>query len=145
MSLLKLCNPSPAFVTLDATVADAIRTMIDHRAGAVAVVDDDRVVAGMFSERDVMKKFALSGRPAETTPVREFMSHYVVMGSPETTPAEALQVMVESRHRHLPIVDQDGKLLGVISIRHLLEAKVDLLTEQLRQVDTAKTASMTIQ
>ena len=52
--------------------------------------------------------------------------------------------MVESRHRHLPIVDQDGKLLGVISIRHLLETKVDLLTEQLRQIED-KPASVTIQ
>ncbi len=145
MSLLDLCDHDPAFVSLDATVADAIRTMIDRRAGAVAVVDEEHVVAGMFSERDVMKKFALTGRPAESTPVREYMSQYVVMGSPETTPAEAMQVMVESRHRHLPIVDAEGRLLAVISIRHLLEAKVDLLTEQLRKAETTKPASATIQ
>lgn len=108
------------------------------------MVDENHVVAGMFSERDVMKKFALTGRPAESTPVREYMSHYVVMGSPETTPAEALQTMVESRHRHLPIVDAEGKLLGVISIRHLLEAKIDLLTEQLRRMDQSKPPSLTI-
>ena len=145
MSLLKLCNPSPPFVTLDASVADAIRTMIDRRVGAVAVFDQDHVVAGMFSERDVMKKFALSGRPVESTPVSEFMSHYVVMGSPETTEAEALQTMVESHHRHLPIVDEQGKLLGVISVRNLLETKIDLLTDQLRQLEQAKPASVTIQ
>ena len=145
MSILTLSDNSPAVVSIDASVADAIRTMIERHAGAVAVVDDNHVVAGMFSERDVMKKFALTGRPAESTPVREFMSHYVVMGSPETTPAEALQVMIESRHRHLPIVDQDGKLLGVISIRHVLEAKVDLLTEQLRRMENERTASTRIQ
>jgi CBS domain-containing protein len=144
MSLLDLCDDSPAFVSINASVADAIKMMIDSHAGAVAVVDDDHVVAGMFSERDVMKKFALSGRSAESTPVRELMSHYVVMGSPETTPAEALRVMIESRHRHLPIVDKDGKLLGVISIRHLLEAKVDVLTEQLRRVESDRSASTTI-
>jgi CBS domain-containing protein len=145
MSLLELCDQSPAFVSIDATIADAIQIMIARHAGAVAVVDHEGVVAGMFSERDVMKKFALSGRAAESTPVREFMSHYVVMGSPETTPAEALQVMVESHHRHLPIVDKGGKLLGVISIRHVLEAKVDLLTEQLRRMENARPASATIQ
>lgn len=145
MSLLNLCDHDPAFVTLNATVADAIKMMIERHAGAVAVVDDEHVVAGMFSERDIMKKFALSGRPAESTPVREMMSQYVVMGSPETTPAEALQVMVESRHRHLPIVDDEGKLLGVLSIRHVLEAKIDLLAEQLRRIETGKPASATIQ
>ena len=145
MDLLKLCNPSPPFVTLDASVADAIRTMIERRVGAVAVVDKDHVVAGMFSERDVMKKFALSGRSAENAPVREYMSQYVVMGSPETTLSEALQVMVESKHRHLPIVDREGKLLGVMSIRHVLEAQVDSLTEKLRQLEAAKPTSATIQ
>ena len=145
MSLLELCDQSPAFVSIDATVADAIQVMIARHAGAVAVVDHEHVVAGMFSERDVMKKFALSGRQADSTPVREFMSHYVVMGSPETTPAEALQVMVETHHRHLPIVDKDGKLLGVISVRHVLEAKIDLLTEQLRRMENARPASATIQ
>lgn len=118
--------------------------MIDRRAGAVAVVDENHVVAGMFSERDVMKKFALTGSPAESTPVRDYMSQYVVMGSPETTPAEALLAMVESRHRHLPIVDNEGKLLGVISIRHVLEAKIDLLTEQLKRMDGSKPSSLTI-
>ncbi len=144
MSLLKLCEQAPAFVGIDASVADAIRTMIERHAGAVAVVDDNHVVAGMFSERDVMKKFALSGRAAESTPVRELMSQYVVMGSPETTPAEALEVMVESRHRHLPIVDTDGKLLGVLSIRHVLEAQIDLLAEQLRRSEERQAASNTI-
>jgi CBS domain-containing protein len=67
------------------------------------------------------------------------------MGSPETTPAEALQVMVESHHRHLPIVDDTGKLLGVISIRHVLEAKIDLLAEQLRRLEMKRPASATIQ
>jgi CBS domain-containing protein len=145
MDLLKLCSPPPSYVTLDASVADAIRTMIERRVGAVAVVDNDHVVAGMFSERDVMKKFALSGRSADSAPVREYMSQYVVMGSPETTLAEALQVMVESKHRHLPIVDKLGKLLGVISIRHVLEAQVDVLTEKLRQLEAAKPESATIQ
>ncbi|ABF43730.1 CBS domain containing membrane protein [Candidatus Koribacter versatilis Ellin345] len=145
MSILKLCDQSPAFVSINASVADAITMMIDRHAGAVAVVEENHVVAGMFSERDVMRKFALSGRSAESTPVREYMSQYVVMGSPETTPAEALQVMIESRHRHLPIVDSDGKLLGVISIRHVLEAQVDLLTEQLRRSEEDRSASNTIQ
>ncbi len=145
MSVLKLCDQSPAFVSINASVADAIKMMIERHAGAIAVVDDNHVVAGMFSERDVMKKFALSGRAAESAPVREYMSHYVVMGSPETTPAEALQVMIESRHRHLPIVDNEGKLLGVISIRHVLEAKVDLLTEQLRRIEEHRSTSSTIQ
>ena len=60
MSLLQWCDEGPATVGLEATVEDAIRTMIDKAVGAVAVVDEQTVVAGMFTERDVLAKFALS-------------------------------------------------------------------------------------
>ena len=55
--------------------------MIDKQVGAVAVVDEKGVVAGMFTERDVLAKFALSGRDPKATPVREFMSPMVEMAT----------------------------------------------------------------
>jgi len=85
----------------------------------------------MFTERDVLTKFALSGRNANTTPVRELMSPMVEMATEETTPSEALQVMLERHYRHLPIVDDHGKVLGICSIRNILEARVDGLLAQL--------------
>jgi len=74
MSVLELCDPEAATVSLQASVADAIRNMLNHHVGAVAVVDSDRRVAGIFSERDVLRKLALSKRDPETTSVRELMT-----------------------------------------------------------------------
>jgi CBS domain-containing protein len=133
MSLLKWCDEGPATVPVEATVEAAIQTMIDKTVGAVAVIDDHGIVAGMFTERDVLAKFALSGRDAKTTPVREMMSSIVEMATEATTPSEALQVMLERHYRHMPIVDEQGKVLGVCSIRNILEARVDDLLVQLDQ------------
>ncbi len=113
-----------------ATVEDAIRKMLDKDVGAVAVIDEHGVVAGMFTERDVLAKFALSSRDAKATPVRELMSPMVEMATEETTAAEAFKVMLERHYRHLPVVDDQGKVLGILSIRNILEARIDdLLTK----------------
>jgi CBS domain-containing protein len=131
MGLLKWCDEGPATVSLLATVEDAVQTMLDKQVGAVAVIDEKGVVAGMFTERDVLAKFALSGRDPKTTPVRELMSPIVEMATEETAPSEALAVMLERHYRHMPIVDEHGKVLGICSIRNILEARVDDLLTQL--------------
>ncbi len=135
MSLLKLCDEGPATVDLDATVYDAVRKMIDRSVGAVAVIDEQGVVAGMFTERDVLAKFALSGRDPKQTPVREMMSSIVEMGTEATTPSEAMEVMIDRHYRHMPIVDEQGKLLGILSIRNLLEWRIDDLTQELDSLE----------
>ena len=112
MSLLKLCGRRLSTVPILANVAEAVQLMIDNEVGAVAVVDDEGIVAGMFTERDVLEKVALSGRDPKQTPVRELMSPMVEMATEETTPAEALRVMLERHYRHMPIVDERGRGAG---------------------------------
>ncbi len=131
MSLLDLCGRQVATVPVLANVAEAVQLMIDNEVGAVAVVDDEGIIAGMFTERDVLEKFALSGRDPKQTPVRELMSPMVEMATEETTPAEALRVMLERHYRHMPVADERGRVLGVLSIRHILEARIDDLLQQL--------------
>jgi CBS domain-containing protein len=131
MSLLQWCDEGPATVSVLASVEDAIRTMMDKDVGACAVIDEHGIVAGMFTERDILAKFALSGRVAKETPVRELMSPMVEMATEETTPAEAFKVMLERHYRHLPVVDDRGKVLGILSIRNILEARIDDLLAEL--------------
>lgn len=135
MSVLELCDPEAAAVTLQATVAEAIRTMLDRHVGAVAIVDSERRVAGIFTERDVLRKFSLSGRDPEATLVRELMTTPVELATSETGSAEALVTMVERHFRHLPVVDNNGKLLGVLSIRNLLEWRIEDLSRELGSLE----------
>ena len=131
MSLLEWCDEGPATVSVLATVEDAILMMMDKDVGAVAVIDEHGIVAGMFTERDILAKLALSGRDPKTTPVRELMSPMVEMATDETTAAEAFKVMLERHYRHLPVVDDRGKVLGILSIRNILEARIDDLLAEL--------------
>jgi CBS domain-containing protein len=131
MNVLNYCVADPAQIPLTASAADAIQAMISRGMGAAAVVDENQIVAGIFTERDVLKKIALSGRDPKTIPIHEVMSAPVVMATKSTSIVEALQVMVDQQKRHLPVVEENGKLIGILSIRHVLERKVDELTKQL--------------
>jgi CBS domain-containing protein len=135
MSLLELCDREIAAVRLDASVADAINKMLDHHVGAVAVVDSDFRVAGIFTERDVLRKMALSHANPQTTPVRDLMTANVQMATCSTGAGEALTTMLEHHFRHLPVADDNGKLLGILSIRNLLEWRVDDLSRELESLE----------
>jgi CBS domain-containing protein len=131
MNILDYCAADPASVSLTASAADAIEAMIEHCMGAAAVVDEHGVVAGVFTERDVMTRVALSGRDPREIPITEVMSTPVLMATRTTPIAEATEVMINQFKRHLPVVEDDGRLIGILSIRHVLERKVDELTAQI--------------
>jgi CBS domain-containing protein len=133
MSILDYCAANPANVSLSATAADAIEAMINRRMGAAAIVDEHGIVAGVFTERDVMTRVALSGRDPRRIPITEVMTTPVLLATRDTSIAEATAVMINHQKRHLPVVEDDGRLIGILSIRHVLERKVDELTAQIRQ------------
>lgn len=133
MKILEMCDTEAASVPVGATVGDAIRAMIDRHVGAVAVIDENHRVAGIFTERDVLLRLAPGEKDFQKTPIRELMTTPVEMATRDTTAAEALATMVERHYRHLPIIDDSGCLLGMLSIRNVLQAKVDTLTRQLDQ------------
>src|SRR5271156_6173206 len=114
MSVLELCDREVAAVPLEASVADAINKMLDHHVGAVAVVDAEYRVAGIFTERDVLRKLALTRTDPKVAPVRELMTTPVEMATRHTGPGEALTVMLERHFRHLPVADENGRLLGLL-------------------------------
>jgi len=135
MGILKLCEEKPPTVGLEATVAEAIQVMLDNSVGGVAVLDAQHRVAGIFTERDVLRKLALSELDPRQTPVRQLMTTPVDMATTETTPGEAFEEMVSRHYRHLPIVDKDGRLLGLLSIRHLLQWRLEELGQQLDSME----------
>ena len=135
MSVLELCDREIAAVGMQATVADAIHKMLDHHVGAVAIVDDEYRVAGIFTERDVLRKMSLSNLDPRATSIRELMTTPVEMATLGTGAGEALTIMLERHFRHLPVADDNGKLLGILSIRNLLEWRVDDLSRELESLE----------
>lgn len=135
MSVLELCDREIAAVGMQATVADAIHKMLDHHVGAVAIVDDEYRVAGIFTERDVLRKMSLSNLDPRATSIRELMTTPVEMATCGTGAGEALSIMLERHFRHLPVADDNGRLLGILSIRNLLEWRVDDLSRELESLE----------
>jgi CBS domain-containing protein len=133
MNILEMCDSEAASVAVEATAEQAIRTMLDRHVGAVAVIDEDHRVAGICTERDVLRRLALAEHDLRKVPVREVMTAPVEMATRATAASEALATMVERHYRHLPIVDDDGRLLGMLSIRNLLQAQIDSLTSLFQQ------------
>lgn len=134
MSLLKIAHVPAATVEPGTTVLEAIEVMAEHGVGAVAVVENDRLV-GIFTERDVMLRLVLRHRHPRNTPVSQVMTSPVETIGEKSREEDALVQMVERHVRHLPIVNAKGELTGMLSIRNLLEHRVDELARELHSLD----------
>lgn len=120
-----LADKSNGVVTVDAAapVSEAVRLLHDHRIGAVLALDNG-CVAGVVSERDVVRALHRTGSAVLGEPVRAVMSAPVVTVGMRDTVDDALTLMTERRFRHLPVVDGD-RLLGIVSIGDLVKRKID--------------------
>jgi CBS domain-containing protein len=135
MNLLK-CARAPALtVTPDTTVLAAIEKMVEVGVGAVAVVEGGKLV-GIFTERDVIQRVAVKKLPMDETAISEVMSSPVETARPDTNPSEVLSIMDSKHIRHLPIVDEDNRIQGMLSIRHLLHHMVEDLSQELHALDS---------
>ncbi len=101
-------------VTPTMTVAAAVAEMNRNRVGAVVVLDGGRL-AGIFTERDVLRRVVGAGVDPNTTSVSAVMTGNVLTVTSETTIDQALALFTEKRCRHLPVVT-DGRLIGLVSI-----------------------------
>jgi CBS domain-containing protein len=105
-------------VELGTSVGDVIRKMAEHKIGSVLVFDD-KVVVGILTERDLVHRVLFEQRDPATTPVDLVMTAPVAYVSPETTVADAMKIMSETRCRHLPIM-ADDRLIGIVSLGDLI-------------------------
>ncbi len=134
MALLKLAHTPPASVPATATALEAVQAMAEEGVGAVAVVEDGKL-RGIFTERDVMLRVVLRGREAKQVRMADVMTAPVETATDATSAEDALNFMVERHIRHLPIVDAEGKVQGMLSIRNLLETMVENLRQELHSLD----------
>ena len=117
----------------DASVYDALALMAEKNIGALLVMEDERLI-GIISERDYARKVVLAGRVSKETLVGDVMSTTVIFAEPSETVEECMALMTEKRIRHLPVIQDDGKLLGMVSIGDLVKeviAEQQFMIEQL--------------
>lgn len=114
----------PIAVGVDATAAEAIDKMMEHRMGCVLVVDDGKLV-GVFTERDVLCKIAARDLSPRAVPVREVMTPDPECLTLDDSLAYALHLMSVGGFRHIPLIDDDGRPTAVIAMRNIVDFMVD--------------------
>ena len=112
---VKSCRP-------DESLAAAARLMWDFDCGAIPVVDDERRVLGVITDRDICMAAMHSGRPLHEMRIAESMSQTVIHTRAWDGVDEALALMARARVRRLPVIEAQGKLAGVISLTDLAKA-----------------------
>ena len=116
-------NPVIYTVAPERSVLEAVTTMVERNVGALLVVQDDALV-GIITERDYLRLVAQKGRTPRNTPVYQIMARSVIYLTPDATLDEAMNIMTETRIRHLPVL-VDKRILGVLSIGDLVKAKAE--------------------
>ena len=123
--LKQLIDGKKALVSVgpDDTVFTALTLLARHDIGALVVLDGERLV-GIFSERDYARKIVLKGRTSKDTPVREIMSDKVCCVTLDETVEECMALMTEQRVRHLPVLGEGDRVIGILSIGDLVKETI---------------------
>jgi CBS domain-containing protein len=124
--LLRIAKRPPVTTHPRATVRQVCEQMMAEKVGALVVLDEGRLV-GIFSERDVVNRVVVPRLDLDVTPVSEVMTRDVQTGGPGMTEEQCMSLMDSGRFRHLPLVDAAGRVLAILSVRHLLRQRVQAL------------------
>jgi CBS domain-containing protein len=137
--LLESKDKRLASVAPDQSVIRALEIMAEHDVGALLVLDGKHLM-GVFSERDYARKVILQGKSSSHTKVSEVMSGKVVYVTLDRTIEECMAIMTEKHFRHLPILDDQHNVVGIVSIGDMIKETISqqkFIIEQLENYITS--------
>ena len=132
MAIRDLMTSNPATLEPSSTVADAAKVMASEDVGPVPIVEGERLV-GMVTDRDLVVRVIAEGRDPNSTTLGEIASSDLVTIQPDTELEEATRLMSQHQVRRLPVVEEDGRLIGVVAQADVAQAGDDSQTGQLVQ------------
>ena len=130
MSLIRLGPKPPLLVARGDSIHSLTLKFTERNVGAAAVLDNERLI-GIITERDVIKHVVAPERNPREVMIADIMSHPVITVDMKTTITEAVSLMRGKHIRHLVVVDDDGKVVGMLALRYLLYAVMDDLEKNL--------------
>ena len=122
-SVSRLQPTPPLQVRPDETVAATVALMRDQRVGCVLVCEGGKLL-GIFTERDLMRRVLAAGKPL-TVAVRDVMTPDPVVVRPKQAIGVAVHHMEEGGYRHLPVVDEEGRAIGILSVKRIIHYLVE--------------------
>jgi CBS domain-containing protein len=133
-TILQLKGTAVLTLGENSTLADAVALLTRHNIGALIILDAAGQVAGILSERDIIRQLGVNAAEALTRPVSTCMTHQLVTCDRATPIAKVMEDMTQYRVRHVPVLE-DGQLAGIISIGDVVKhkiAEVEREAEELR-------------
>jgi len=127
-----LMSPNPCAIDADKPVAYAARMMKDEDVGLAPIVEGDRLV-GTLTDRDIVTRVVAEGKDPQSVAVREVASTDLVTVDPGQDLDDALNLMARNQVRRLPVVEEDGRLVGVVSQGDVAREAKDKETGELVQ------------
>ncbi len=128
-AIRELMTSNPCSIDSDKSVAYAAKMMRDEDVGLAPIVEGDRLV-GTVTDRDIAIRVVAEGKDPEQTTVREIASTQLVTIDPDQDLDEALRLMAQHQVRRLPVVEEDGRLVGVVAQADVARAGEDAKTGQ---------------
>ncbi|MCC6954211.1 MAG: CBS domain-containing protein [Deltaproteobacteria bacterium] len=139
-SLGLLNPPPPVEIHHEGSIRSAVELLKANKIGAVIVTDAKGSIVGMFTERDVVTKISLTSIDLEQTPISEVMTKNPQTAQMTTTVAFALNMMSQGGYRHIPIIDDGGTPVGMISVKNIVDYIASALTKDLFKFEASKPA-----
>jgi CBS domain-containing protein len=113
-SIKNVMTSNPCSIDAEKSVAYAAKMMKEEDVGLAPIVEGDKLI-GMLTDRDIAIRVVAEGRNPDQTKVRDVASKQVVTIDPQQELDEALRIMAKHQVRRLPVVEEDGKLVGVVA------------------------------
>jgi len=107
-------------IEAEASVHDAVKQMVAANVASLLVAEGGEIT-GIITERDYLSRVTVEGRTDEGTAVREVMSSPLIVVTPQTSIDECMALMTDRRIRHLPVVDDQGRVVGIVSIGDIVK------------------------
>lgn len=112
-----------AYLTPESTVQDCAKLMCNKHVGCIPICDTNQKIVGLVTDRDVLLRSIACEKDAKTTPVSDIMTCKVCCCSPEEEVEQAEQTMSNEQIRRLPVVDENNKVIGIITLGDLCASK----------------------
>jgi CBS domain-containing protein len=128
-----LAGKESRLLTIDAeiSVLEAARQMIDANVGSMLVTVDGEIT-GIVTERDYLRRVVLQEKGDRETTVREIMTSPLIVVTPDTSIEDCMSIITERRIRHLPVADESGEVIGLVSIGDVVKFNSSQQSAQIR-------------
>lgn len=137
MNVLDIMAKSPAVCTPDTALPEVARMMVEHDCGAIPVVEsaESPRPVGVITDRDIVVRLVAEGRCPLEAAAKDAMTESVTTVSPQMSLAECAEVMERHQVRRVPVVDESGKIIGMVSQADIaLNAPPQDTAEMLREI-----------